>query len=273
MRATRLPANSRKYNFGDPVHLIDWRVFARTELLTIKEQQDQASCLVTIVYHHSASMDWPDQEIIQQLKGRGCSKREIAWRVICHMAYQAFRSGDRVRILWVNQESCYQVNIKSQVDVAILFKRLLSSGFNDIPLTAPQSKEVILAHRSDFFFWVSDGLEDAPRWILQGRHGLACWIHTLSSLDLGEKWFDDDHCYFDELSGSREYLGSQLKNSDDLKKDIESWISSVRDKWLSEQRGYLLVTDLTSVRSYLSSLMGVWDKIWRHQEGVGDGNP
>ena len=44
----RMPESTRKYVPGDPVRLIDWKAFARTDQLLIREIRDEASARVLL---------------------------------------------------------------------------------------------------------------------------------------------------------------------------------------------------------------------------------
>ncbi len=259
MRTTRMPANSRKYNFGDPVHLIDWRAFARTEQLTVKEQYDEASSAITVILQNSPSMLWPEENIVDELDKRCSSKLEIACRIACHLTLQALRSGDRVRLLWHEEDLFYQIPLSTQVDVSIFFEKLKALNFSGVKTLLGKSAGSAGFERSDFLYWINDGLDGLPFWVDKISSKYACWIHTMSSLELSATWLNTEHCFFDDGFERKEYMGYQLKITPSFEDEVKGWQKKIQAQWLSHCRGYFLVTEDTLIKNYLNSLQRVWD--------------
>jgi hypothetical protein len=260
MRPTRLPASSRRYTHGDPVNLIDWRAYARNEQLVIREQNDEASCRILLVLEESPTLDWPDQALSQSVGRSFCTKRELMWRLSLHIAYQSCKWGDTVRIALVEGNAVRMLAFRSQVDAAIFFDKLQSRRFS-LPADAPLEKKTLSAlqeERSDLLYWLSDGFQGLPSWLLQKRGPFACWIHILSGMEIDPSWMEAQHCYFDESLTAREYMGSALLQDGCLHHAVMRWQEEISHQWLHHHRHYILASDETPIRAYLMSLEQPW---------------
>ncbi len=260
MRATRLPANSRRYTAGDPIHLIDWRAFARNEQLIVREQNDEASCRVMLLVEDSPTLSWPDKPLLEKLARPVCTKRELVLRITFHLAYQCLRWGDRVKVYRLRENRAESLNLRSQTDAAILFDKVLKSDFSEKSWETHETRslEYIREERCDLMFWVSDGFSGIPDWLLQKKGPYACWLQVLSSLEIDPSWLKPEDCYFDESGTSREYTGSALLQQQNLLRALERWQEEAQRSWLRSHRHHLLVHDETPIRSFLSSLEQPW---------------
>jgi hypothetical protein len=260
MRPTRLPANSRRYTYGDPVHLIDWRAYARNEQLIVREQNDEASCRVTVLIEGLSSMDWPNADTSPTLR---CSKRELAWRIAMHLVYQFYRWGDQVKLFLVNDKEAMALPLRSQVDTAITFEKLQKQDFltKAGDFAPPRSLDIVREEFGDLVFWISDGFRGIPGWFERRNPSLVCWLHTLSSLELDTNWMDPDSCYFDTTRSVKEFMGSSLMVGENLHKAVHSWQETIAGDWLKRFAHYLLLSDETPIRNYLQAL----EQPWIHQ--------
>jgi hypothetical protein len=260
MRPTRMPASSRRYTLGDPVQLIDWRAFARTEQLVIREHFDEASCRVRIIVEDSPTMDWPDSRLVKAIGRQVCTKRELSWRLALHLCYQYLKSGDHVKLYRLQQDEMQQVVIRSPTELEIRFEQLVQDGFQNLeklPLE-PRSMMTVQAERSDVLIWISDGLSGIPQWLLEKKGPLMSWIHALSSLEADVSWMRADDSYFEETPVHREYLGDVLLEKQHLQKGIMQWMESIKNQWLKVHRHYLQVHDMSSIQRYLFHLEQSW---------------
>ncbi len=256
MRPTRLPANSRRYTHGDPVHLIDWRAYARNEQLVIREQNDEASCKVNIFIDLSDSMQWP--EPAEQREKNLCSKLELAWRMTLNLAYQFYRWGDQVKVYAVRGKQVLPVRMRSQVDAAIIFEKLALKSFQaadtDFLQGRPQSS--FREESGDLVYWISDGFQGVPDWI--NSRSLVCWLQVLSSLELDTKWLDPDSCYFETRKQGHEFMGTALLQNDNLHRAVHEWLHQIAEDWLKKFTHHLLLTDMTPIHHYIFALEQPW---------------
>lgn len=256
MRPTRLPANSRRYSPGDPVHLIDWRAYARNEQLVLREQNDEASCKVHIFLDLRESMEWPTPELRES--ANVCSKLETAWRVALNLSYQFFRWGDQVKLWVVRDKTAYALRMRSQSDVAITFERISGQGFviDDKDLVQNRSLKSFRDESADLIYWLSDGFQGIPDWL--NSSGLVCWLQILSSLEIDTDWLDPDACYFDRNRAGQEFMGSSLVQNDNLQVAIQEWLHAITEDWLKTYTHHLVFTDQTAIQQYIFALEQPW---------------
>ena len=109
-RPSRTPESSRLYVKGDPVNLIDWKAYARTDQLIIREQRDEASARIVIGIESTASMAWPTPDVSAALLKRGSrvppTKIEVAVRMALNLAWIHLRQGDLVELWFALRLGC-----------------------------------------------------------------------------------------------------------------------------------------------------------------------
>jgi uncharacterized protein (DUF58 family) len=88
-------AKHRPYQAGDEVRRVDWRVFARTDRLYIKEFDDETSAPVRILLDTSGSLRY---------QPAGISKFRYAQFLAASLAYLAIRQNDRVGLVCFGQQ-------------------------------------------------------------------------------------------------------------------------------------------------------------------------
>ena len=252
-RPSRLPAYSRQYIKGDPVHLIDWKAYARSDQLIIREERDEASSKVLIIVDCSDTMFWPEQKSGSQV----CMKWELSMRQALHLLFFHTRKGDRAQLLIWNEgdlEPRNLLNVASSQDVLSLFLEFQKQRFD---------KKTILEHcvemdvRPELFhltYLVSDLLRQQVNPWRKKDFNLLRVFHTLSSLELDVNWVDKGFCYYDESRGRKEFLGSTLGETDTYDRVLNKWISKMKKKYSEDHCDYHLFTDKTSIQQYLLGL-------------------
>ena len=231
MRPTRMPASSRRYTHGDPVHLIDWRAYARNEQLVIREQNDEASCKVNIFVEIAESMAWPKADDQAAVGKDLCTKQELAWRMALNLAYQFNRWGDQVKVFAVKGQEVSSIRLKSQVEAAIVFEKLSQRAFNIEPkdLLGTRSSQSFREESCELVYWISDGFRGIPDWI--NPRSLVCWLQALSSLEVDTQWLDPDACYFDTQKQAQEFMGSALLQNNNLHDAVATWLLRTGEEW------------------------------------------
>lgn len=256
---SKVPDVSRNYCNGDPVHLIDWKAFARTEKLLIREDFEEASGKVVIHVDASYSMRWPDQFLRSKIGIDISSKLELAVRVALNIAYTFYKMGDQVKVYvwWLDKKKDVPVgmlDLANATDVLAIFHRLEKDKFTFKAL----EDEFIASPKeigwNDYSYWISDGLtgvnlEESFR---SSRH--TRFIHLLSSLETDVDWVDSDACYYDEYNNKVEYLGTTLTDEDFLK-CIEKWQSELKQFLQKSNGSFQSVSDKTPVRLFHSELV------------------
>ena len=88
-------AAHRPYIAGDEMRRIDWRVYARTDRLYVKESEEETNAPVRLLLDMSASLRYAPQSV---------SKLDYARYLAASLAYLATRQGDRVGLALFNEE-------------------------------------------------------------------------------------------------------------------------------------------------------------------------
>jgi uncharacterized protein (DUF58 family) len=88
-------AEHRPYIAGDEMRRIDWRVYARTDRLYVKESEEETNTPVRLLLDMSASLKFTP---------RAVSKLDYARYLVASLAYLATRQGDRVGLVCFNEE-------------------------------------------------------------------------------------------------------------------------------------------------------------------------
>lgn len=88
-------AEHRPYISGDETRRIDWRVYARTDRLYVKESEEETQAPVRLLLDTSASLLYAPRKV---------SKLDYARYLAASLAYLATRQGDRVGLACFNEE-------------------------------------------------------------------------------------------------------------------------------------------------------------------------
>jgi uncharacterized protein (DUF58 family) len=89
-------AEHRPYIAGDEMRRIDWRVYARTDRLYVKESEEETNAPVRLLLDVSASLKFAPRKV---------SKLDYARHLTAALAYLATRQGDRVGLVCFNEEA------------------------------------------------------------------------------------------------------------------------------------------------------------------------
>jgi uncharacterized protein (DUF58 family) len=252
-RVSRSPENSRLYIHGDPISLIDWKAYARTDELIVREHRDEAAAKISIVIDQSDTLAWPKNDAIGEHGGLGRlpEKIEIACRVAIYLAHAHLTMGDVVSISFLDSDN--QVtrawSPRSPADLSAMYELCLKQGF--VPaLESLMGVKQWNPSTFDCVWWLSD--------FLSQEHLPAVWmdikrvavLHVFSQLERTTDWMDEAVGYRDEGRGPRIYLGDQLKSGSYLMEAVQAW--SDRVKSAATRRGgvYLAITDATNVGDF-----------------------
>lgn len=93
-------AAHRPYIAGDEVRRVDWRVYARTERLYVKEFEEETNAPVRLLLDKSASLNYAPRA--------GASKLDYARYLAASLAYLAIRQNDRVGL------TCFDAEVRER---------------------------------------------------------------------------------------------------------------------------------------------------------------
>ena len=248
LRPSRLPESSRQYVRGDPVNMIDWKAYARTDQLLIREVRDEASALTGIVVDLSETMLWP----------RGFSfasnlptKAEVALRVGLALVHMHLRAGDHVAMGVVHgpglepRSAESWIRFRSPADAVNVFDHLQHGSFQlDVILDAV-TKGWMPTGRFDTAWWIGDGLGSGD--FASFLEGSSCpvLLHILSSLECDISWIKGSASYFDEWREPKEYQGDTLRSQ--YAESLGRWRAKMEAQVTRLGAAYGHITDKTPI--------------------------
>ncbi len=250
-RPSKMPESQREYVAGDPVNLIDWKAYARTDKLIIREIRDEATARILIGLDLSETMNWPVEKYKDEMPA---TKAEVATRIALNLAHVHLRMGDLVEIWAVSDPKTRIPSLvtkpRSPSDVVTGFNRMHQAGFTVESIMAEFGPAEPEEKMRDCAFWVGDTLSNADFNHFLKRGKRAFLLHVLSSLELGIDWIDGDTSYFDEGMGRKEYQGQVLRHRDNYQKHLANWRSKLERRMHKGGGEYLTVSDGTAIAQY-----------------------
>ena len=103
-------AEHRPYTAGDDIRHLDWKVFARTDKLYLKQYQKETNLRLIILVDVSGSMGYGSDTV------RGWRKFDLAATLAAALAYLAIRQQDRVRVALFDRELVMETALSNAHD-------------------------------------------------------------------------------------------------------------------------------------------------------------
>jgi len=241
---------ARGYQQGDPLKGLDWRAYARREVLLVREERQETTTFVNIFVDLRSSMHWPTDEILREVGQKKPQKKEIALRISLHLLYHHCLLGDRglLTLLFDENEkkfyrpnrasdilSCYQMLEKNEFSIGTL--PCLRHGFTSVD---------IQRYRCNTYF-ISDLIGEMNHRSLENE---IC-LHILSSLEVNTSWMKDKNEYMIERPDKYTISGQDACRKGHLSHKITQWLSVKKAQY---QGRYSLLTDQSAIRHYLNIL-------------------
>lgn len=252
-RVSRSPENSRLYVHGDPVSLIDWKAYARTDELIVREHRDEAAAKVSIIIDPADTLKWPEKIALEQHGGLGVipQKIEIACRVALYLAHAHVTMGDVVTIAFLDGDGgvTRAWMPRSPADLLGMYELSLKLGF----VEALESLMVITrwspAH-DDSVWWLSDFLREEKIPLVWSEIKRVAVLHVFSHLEKSAEWMDGATSYRDESRGRKIYLGDQLKSGTQWLDALDAWRSEIKRAVNRRGGSYLAIDNTTNVGDF-----------------------
>ena len=211
-------AAHRPYIAGDEVRRVDWRVYARTDRLYVKEFEEETNAPVRLLLDTSASLNYAP---------RRTSKLDYARYLAAALCYLAVRQNDRVGLACLNTEASERINARGGQrhlhTILAALERVEAKGRTRLgPLILREAAEW---KRRGLVLLISD-LYDQPEEIIEAAMRLRRIGHELivfHLLDRAEK--------FMEHTGTREFRDLEtgetlLVNTDAMRR---SYLESIKE--------------------------------------------
>jgi hypothetical protein len=257
-RASRDIVNTRSYVHGDPVRMIDWKAFARTDQLLVREVRDEAAVRIAIAVSLAETMFWPTPEVADAARlPRVVTKAESAVRCALNLAYAHLQVGDFVRI-YVGPDGVRDLPLvwapRSTGEVVGHFEVMRQNAFR---------REVILraflAERSapsacEVAYAISDELNNDRSQDFLSRGRKSALIHVLSALEQSTDWLMDRWTYFDPAGPGHEFQKDDLVQGQSYLSAVGRWQNRVAEAQKRAGTLYIPVNERTKLVSYAAQL-------------------
>jgi hypothetical protein len=227
----REPEHLRPYAHTDPARSLDWRLYAKTEELNVRQVFAPAQERVLIEIDAQDSMHWPDEAVFTSAYA---SKFLTAKKCGFALAYAHLQRMDKVYIKYREGETSEVMTLKSRSELRELYAM---NTLTDLPF----SKNA--ATHYDRHYVVSDLINPVGE-IFDNSFV----IHLLSVLEAKADALPGEFLYYDTQSDHKDIQGEALKKN--YHHALDKWIKTMRDKYPN----YVLVNDHTSVDEWLMLL-------------------
>lgn len=244
----------RIYVHGDPLNMIDWRAYARTDQLIVREQQKEATAKVRIYLDLRPSMDWPDQSLEGLLTSQNLpiKKLTVAYKVALNLAFRHLREQDLVDLILLHdldgQTVFYQVKVRSKNDIRHLYEDALPhQSFSEFEVLTERD---LLQQGFDLGYLISDMLMNPEKDLdLLVNCKVKLLLQILSSLELDNSWLEKDKIYF-ELADTQEYQGEILLSGEAYKTKLSKWMEELDRICQNQNINRALLSDTTDLAFY-----------------------
>ena len=249
----RLPESARPFIVGDPVSLIDWKVFAKTDHLMVREIRPNSQVKVKVLIDCSKSMYWPNAE----MNSTEIEKIETAIRAGFFLGYAHHRNGDSVEIVFLNFQNSSSrfssFNPRNTNQIIAKFRELSRDSW--LPQFSQKKlsdwSAVAESKKVDRLYFFTDGLAGIDRSFLpRSRQGI--FFHTLSSLEKNIDWLGNSTCYFDNQAADKEFTGENLKTDSAYYSQLDHWTSGLKNSFKNYK--FFPISESTTISSFLGEL-------------------
>ena len=233
---------TKPYSHGDPLQYLDWRAFARTDTLLIRQDIQSARVRVGIVIDARASMFWPKPDL-----KLGGMKFSTACRIGLHLAAQHVQAGQAVFLSFVLQTGEAKegeiVSLQHAIELYERFQPEFSlSQWETFWASAGKSPNLV--------YFISDLLAQPTAFPPLSTYGFV--LHLLHAQELDLSWTKNTICYYDETD-KKEWNGAEIQKNQTY---VHNWVETKKYDYDSHPYRYGFFTDQSSVAEYMSFLRG-----------------
>ena len=167
-------AQYRKYSQGDDISRLDWKVFARTDRLYVKEFESDTNMRCHIILDSSSSMNFENNQNIKKII--------VAKKIAATLAQIAIKQGDAVGIQCFNEKISHDIPAKNNpAHLKVIFdiiKELSPKGKTNIidvlhSLAEKIRRRALIILISDLYTEDLDSLLDCFQHMRHRKHDLA----------------------------------------------------------------------------------------------------
>ncbi len=175
-RGTSIEFSEHKlYTPGDDIKHIDWRAFAKTDKLHVKQFEDETNLRVELLLDHSGSMGFQGEQPL--------SKLDYAKVLTASLAYLALRQSDATGLATFSTEITEQLPPRSKsshlMEILSRLTNLKAEGETNLSATLEQ---FVRSRRRPTFTIVVTDMLDPSETVLQMLRALASRRHEVTVL-------------------------------------------------------------------------------------------
>lgn len=260
--------DSKPYQKGDPVRFIDWRSFARTNKLYLREKVENTRVGIEIAVDGSPSMAFPQMPAVTA--DRPVTKLELAMRLGYFLSYEFASLGEQVTLAFhrdrddahepltgLVHQSADRKLIKSHFMQIMGDENGAQNGLSDsqhIAAMALNPGYVPAPTSRRFQLVISDALTvPVASWLARFTGSKGVFIHALSHLELDLSWMASDDVYFDHSGQPLKSTGkSFLKYRAKVGEQRTAWLDSCEDACHRHGWTYLQAVDTDPALRFLA---------------------
>lgn len=244
-------AQHRQYNFGDPLKLIDWKAYARSDRLTVKQFQDETNLRATIVFDTSASMNFASPS------AKGVTKFQYGIDLAAALTFLMMNQRDATGLILCKetiQEIVPPRSMKSHMNVILtILEHAQPSGTTALGINLHKIAELL--KRKGLIILISDLLDD-PKEVLNGLSHFRFNGHEVLVFHVLDRWereftFPKDGIFIDLESGEQLMTRSR-QLAPYVKKSVAEFFEALYRDALSQK---IEIVSITTDEPYDSALV------------------
>lgn len=251
---SKFPDNARKYIPSDPISCIDWKAFARTDSLFVRDIPKYTTINICLVVDINQSMLWPSPIIKQKFKMHNViSKLELAFRIAFNVAFFHLNNTDTFKFLVYDDSDYFEFSCKNTSQLLDLFYRIQSQNFSLDFIKSFLKPYLLVDLKSSLgvMYFLTDclntQLKDKCFKIKAFKKVL---IHILSSYEKDISWIIKGYNYFDWSNIDKLIKGDDLVNHQNYNTQLNDWIMSLKNECAKNSVNYIQLSDNLSIQYY-----------------------
>lgn len=249
----RVDVYFREYQSFDPISMIDWKAYARSDELLIRQTKKQAHLNVLVAIDRSLSMSWSYSE-------KNLSKEEISYKIAGTLSKIHLKQEDLVWFCCFDEKKSDLYKLKTNDDTRSLFK-LSEKKEKRFDNFLPDEGKFNFTDRFekikdefDLIYVFSDALDKGYKNYLSSK---AIFFHVLSVYELDPRWIHPQLVYYSKKP-KISYSGVKLLDNNYLS-IIDNWMSKVKKESLRVCE-YILINEMVSIDELFYNIDSIFNE-------------
>ena len=241
----------RHYQRGDDMRHLDWKLYARSDKLYIKQYEDETNVRCVILLDTSASMDY---------SSGGLSKLNYGVTLASALSYFIMRQRDAVGLITFDDQVRDYIPAKCRQPHLMHILRTLSTveSGTKTDVVKPLTDLAASLTKKSIVILITDMLDDEERIIntLQNLRGMGNDIITFQILDDAELNFPfDEASEFIDMENNESYITSPAAIRKAYLNNLNEFLSYCKKKCQSSGVDYCLLNTADPLDEALTSYM------------------